>query len=794
MLQRLANRYSLSVCLPGLFASVMMTFTAQAKEVDPAYEEVFARIDEVLERELPLKQIPSISVCLVDGDKIVGSKAYGYSDLDGTQPADDNTMYRIGSVSKLFTDLAVMQLVAAGKIDLDAPVQTYLPDFQPENPYDVPITLRQLMSHQSGLVREPPVGNYFDGTEPTLAETVASLNKTKLVYKPGERTKYSNAAISVVGLVVEKVSGQSYNDYMREHILTPMQMNNSSMLHEGKTQEQLAEAMMWTHHAPSFQAPVFELGTAPAGNLYATVDDLGNFLLAIFEGGTYQGQQVLPAETLATMLGGNKAAGEDDPLFGIGFKLGKIDGHPTFGHGGAVYGFSTQFSGLPEDKIGVAVAASRDCSNGFTTRLGDYATRLLLAKHAGEEFPEWEFSEAVEDPKQYVGSYQSGDDKLEIEEFNGRLYVRQGFSRNELRQADDHLVVDSVMSYGTKYEIDPEAGTLNALGKTWKRLSDECPPGAPEKWKGLIGEYGFDHNTMYIYEQDGQLWSQIEWLFLYPLTEVDENTFAFPKKGGMYESEYIVFQRDENGRATEANAANIVLKRRPVGDVGDVFTVEPTRPVDELRQLALAAQPPKETRPTRTAELVPLTKYDEGIKLDIRYATKRNFMLTPFYTSAHAFMQRPAAEAVARVQKKLADQGYGLLIHDGYRPWYVTKMFWDGTPVQYHDFVADPEKGSRHNRGCAVDLTLYDKATGEPIEMVASYDEFSPRSFPLYPGGDSRQRWHRQLLRESMEAEGFTIYEFEWWHFDYKDWQEYPIGNQTFEQLLEKPKAAAVGR
>lgn len=766
--------------------------TAQCKPVDPAYADVFARIDQVVDRELPQKQIPSLSICLVDDGKIVGSRAYGIADLTGTKPVDDKTMYRVGSVSKLFTDLAVMQLVAAGKIDLDAPVQKYLPDFQPENPYDVPITLRQLMSHQSGLVREPPVGNYFDGTEPTLAETVASLNDTKLIYKPGERTKYSNAAISVVGLVVEKVSGQSYNDYMRQHILEPMQMSNSSMLYEGKAKEQLAEALMWTHHAAPFKAPVFELGTAPAGNLYATVDDLGNFLLTIFAGGSYQGKQVLPAETMATMLGGNKAAGEDDPLFGIGFKLGKIDGHPTFGHGGAVYGFSTQFSGLPEDKIGVAVASALDCSNGFTTRLGDYATRLLLAKRAGEKLPEWEFSEAVRDPKQYVGEYKSGDEKLEIEEFGGRLFVRQGFLRNELRQAPDHLVVDDVRAYGTKYKIDPEAGTIAALGKTWNRLPDECPPGAPEKWKGLIGEYGFDHNTMYIYEQDGQLWSQIEWLFLYPLTEVDENTFAFPKVGGMYESEYIVFKRDENGQATEANAANIVLQRRPVGDVGDVFTIDPVRPVDELRQLALAAKPPAETRPTRTADLAALTSYDDGIKLDIRYATKRNFMQTPFYTSAHAFMQRPAAEAVARVQKKLDAQGYGLLIHDGYRPWYVTKMFWDGSPVQYHDFVADPEQGSRHNRGCAVDLTLYDKKTGEPIEMVASYDEFSPRSFPLYPGGDSRQRWFRKLLRESMEAEGFTIYEFEWWHFDYKDWKEYPIGNQTFEQLLAEPKAAAV--
>jgi D-alanyl-D-alanine dipeptidase len=146
-------------------------------------------------------------------------------------------------------------------------------------------------------------------------------------------------------------------------------------------------------------------------------------------------------------------------------------------------------------------------------------------------------------------------------------------------------------------------------------------------------------------------------------------------------------------------------------------------------------------------------------------------------------MQRPAAEAVARASAELRKLGYGLLIHDAYRPWYVTKMFWDGTPPDKHVFVADPSQGSRHNRGCAVDLTLYDLKTGAPIRMTGGYDEMTDRSYPLYPGGATPQRWHRDLLRHAMEAQGFNVYEAEWWHFDYKDWRSYPIGNLTFEQL-----------
>jgi serine beta-lactamase-like protein LACTB len=158
-----------------------------------------------------------------------------------------------------------------------------------------------------------------------------------------------------------------------------------------------------------------------------------------------------------------------------------------------------------------------------------------------------------------------------------------------------------------------------------------------------------------------------------------------------------------------------------------------------------------------------------------------------FYTRAMAFLQRPAAEALARAHERLRARGYGLLIHDAYRPWFVTKMFWDATPEQFKHFVANPAGGSRHNRGAAVDLTMYDLATGETVQMVGGYDEFSDRSYPDYPGGTSLQRWHRELLREAMEAEGFEVYEWEWWHFDYGDWRRYRIGNQTFEQIDSGP-------
>jgi D-alanyl-D-alanine dipeptidase len=158
-------------------------------------------------------------------------------------------------------------------------------------------------------------------------------------------------------------------------------------------------------------------------------------------------------------------------------------------------------------------------------------------------------------------------------------------------------------------------------------------------------------------------------------------------------------------------------------------------------------------------------------------------MAARFYEQSKAFLTRDAAQALVRVNGHLRDRGYGLLVHDAYRPWYVTKMFWEATPADKKIFVADPRKGSRHNRGAAVDLTLYRLADAQAVTMPSGYDEFSTRSYADYPGGSSLERWHRALLRRAMEAEGFSVYDFEWWHFDYKDWQKYPILNQRFEDI-----------
>jgi len=309
------------------------------------------------------------------------------------------------------------------------------------------------------------------------------------------------------------------------------------------------------------------------------------------------------------------------------------------------------------------------------------------------------------------------------------------------------------------------------------------PADVAVEWKQLTGIYKLAETSLVVLERDGQLYIDEEKKEEWRISGSSQGGWKVLRASGE-EPEALVAQRGADGDVTAITLGSKRYTRADAGsDPAQFYHVTLKRPIEDLRAEALRARPPEESRAFRKSELVELTALDAAFHLDIRYAQSNNFLSTPVYSQARAFMQRPAAEALVRALHKLQPLGYGLVIHDAYRPWYVTKIFWDATPVEEHSFVADPKKGSKHNRGCAVDITLYDLATGQAIEMPGLYDEMSPRSFPNFPGGTSLQRWHRDLLRRAIEGEGFTVDGNEWWHFDYKDWKEYPILNVPFEKL-----------
>ena len=339
--------------------------------------------------------------------------------------------------------------------------------------------------------------------------------------------------------------------------------------------------------------------------------------------------------------------------------------------------------------------------------------------------------------------------------------------------------------------VDP--AWLQRLTIEFSRLPDSVPT----RWRGLIGEYGPDTTKRwFVLENDRRLWVRDQTGYLAPLAEKNDTLFEAPRVTAIVSGD-VRFTRDSSGRGTSIMVGDQTMPRRtgePPPGVGQM-RVTPVRPIDELRRLALAATPPAETGSFRMPELVELIKQDSTLRLDIRYASENNFLGTRMYDEARAFMQKPAADALVRANMVLRRLGYTLLIHDAYRPWYVTKIFWDATPDSVRWLVANPAQGSKHNRGAAVDLTLFDLETKQPVEMPSTYDETTPRARSDYPGGTAQQRWHRRLLRSVMEHEGFVVNPTEWWHFDYKDWKSYAIGNERFDQIKPPvPAAPTSGR
>ena len=214
----------------------------------------------------------------------------------------------------------------------------------------------------------------------------------------------------------------------------------------------------------------------------------------------------------------------------------------------------------------------------------------------------------------------------------------------------------------------------------------------------------------------------------------------------------------------------------------DTFYIIPIKEISELREISKNSNPPILDSLDSHKKLVDLKKLDDEFQLDIRYASTNNFMRSKFYKNERAFFNMSAADRLIEAKNELKKLGYGIIIYDAYRPWFVTKMFWEGTPENLKHFVANPENGSSHNKGCAIDIGLYDIETGESIVMISGYDEFTERAYPNYMGGSKKQRDIRDMLIQVMERNDFTVYEYEWWHFNYNGCDS-GIMNYSFEEL-----------
>lgn len=537
----------------------------------PDYRAAIHELSLAAEAEVAAGNISGVTIALVDDQQLVFARGFGWADKKRRVPASADTIYRAGSISKLFAASAAMQLEELGKLDIDQPVTNYVREFSIIVPFETaqPITLRQLMCHRSGLVREAPVGSYFDGSEPGMEKTVASLARCVLVHPPGSKTKYSNSGVTLVGRAVEEASHLSFPEYTARQLLEPMGMTNSAFLRNRPIRGRLATGYLPVAQARGgfreIDAPVFEFGILAAGNLYTTAGDLGRFMSCLFARGRAGGRQVLAASTLDRMF--TPQLTTDTNGFGLGFNMGTFRGKRTFGHMGAVYGFTSSFMGIPSEKVGAVVLCNDDIVVGPVRKLNSLALGLMLAAKTGAR------PSALPKPARltagelqaFTGDYESQSWWARIDVVDGTLMANVSGQKIALTPVGPlRCIGNGRVAFDAPFQFAPGEGGgvagFSALNQNFRRIDPARVPAVPEAWKPLLGAYGPSFIPLIVSVRHGRLYAMTENEFDNQLTPVTATVFQMPP--GMYVDEQLVFQTDRRGNPHTAVLANMPLRRR----------------------------------------------------------------------------------------------------------------------------------------------------------------------------------------------------------------------------------------
>lgn len=518
------------------------------------YSTVIPKLETIIREEMREWEIGGVAVALIDDQQIVHAAGFGEAKRD--------SIFRVGSVSKLFNAVAVMQQVEAGKLDLDAPLP---PEVLPLNPYPgaPKVTLRQMLSHRSGLQRESTVGGYFDFDQPGLAATVASVRPCVLATKPEEKTRYSNIAPSIAGYMVERAAARNYEQYQKEHLLGPLKMTSSGWTIAGTPRDRMIVSHIrvadgqggWKRR----DTPLFDLGTIPAGNLFSTVEDLGRFASALLADG---GGLVKP-ETLAEMW--RPQFTKEETGFGLGFVVGKFQGRRSIGHNGAVYGHSTAFVILPGDKIGVAVVGNDDIVNGRIGRIANEALKLMVEAKKGEKPPPSPPPVVIapDELANLTGDYES-------QSYWARLDVKDGTLAAVISGQQVKLTPIGPLKFSAESRLDTGAtveftrgddGKVSGFTMGLQKYARVAlnPQPLPPHWKAFLGSYGPDFIPIIVTERHGHLYAMTENMVDYRLTPVNRNVCALPL--GMYTDEHAIFLTGPDGKPHTVNFASMLLKR-----------------------------------------------------------------------------------------------------------------------------------------------------------------------------------------------------------------------------------------
>jgi len=473
-----------------------------------------AYLTKLIAYEMQKSSTPGLSIALVDDQRVVWAQGFGYADLEHKVPATAQTLYRVGSISKLFTDTAAMQLVEQGKLDIDRPLQAYLPNFRiKQRTADAAaITPRQLMTHHSGLPRDWLKG--FMTPEPaTFTSVIDEIREEYADYPPGEVFSYSNLGLTLLGSAIQQVNGTAFSDYVKQSVLMPLNMSTSSF--ETGMSSSTLMAKGYQGHEAKAEPPLRDL---PAGGLNSSVADLSRFMSMVFAGGTSGEHRILKAETIAEML---RPQNSDVPLdmnfhVGLGWMLSTLGRSSIQGggvvahHAGATAMFRSQLYILPEHKLGVVVLANSSTARQVVDRVATAALSMQLEAKTGVKQPPFITPPAAEQPvsdatmQAYVGDYTTIAGPVRVFSEGGNLRAELAGRKFNLVQRSDGLFA---IDYALLGILHVDLGGLGDAGLSLRKVAGHdalvarigsqemlvgdrvLPPKMLGDWQRRLGDY-----------------------------------------------------------------------------------------------------------------------------------------------------------------------------------------------------------------------------------------------------------------------------------------------------------------
>lgn len=428
----------------------------------------------LIDKKMTEQDIVGLSIALVDDQRVVWSSGFGYSDDNNGIKANPHTIYRAGSVTKLFTATAVMQLVEQGKIDIDHPLQEYLPEFRINSRFNkaAEVTPRLIMTHHAGLPSDLINGMWGDAAA-SYRDLPGLLDGDYLAFEPGQVRAYSNVGYSLLGLLVERVSGMAYADYVRQHILEP------SGMHQAYIGEMRQGESYSKGYYEQRETGIPALRDQPAGSLNSSVSDLARFAQLTFRIQSDGETDVLSKATLQQMQSYQDGTSDYDvnPAFGLGWaiddKLLDKAGY-IVAHDGGTPMFSTRFLTLPKHKLAVVVMANSTNAGAVVAEVAEQAINLMLESKTGIEIVESNNEQDNVDLKasdlaNLPGAWASQFGWVDIEKDSNDLTMQfQDVDFNIVRRADDKLYLEYELFGLLSLEFDP----LNKIGGEYRRIGD----------------------------------------------------------------------------------------------------------------------------------------------------------------------------------------------------------------------------------------------------------------------------------------------------------------------------------